>query len=654
MKRNVRTKLDCTNQFRPTDIQKMEAEIADRDKAYKKNWENQNRHPKSMQHEFKINDKVLFKNREMNKWSTPYEKEHYIVTEVLGSSIKAQRKSDGRIIYRDASKFKLLHEPNDDRWRQQLLSTPDRRYLQLEVCDTISKWLADEASTPVEFPKGLVRTVFDNEQVIGKTYRIKADSKVPTSIVTSHLYICIDPESTIQNDEKFAPSNWLFDKPNDHQKALFLSEDENCVNVFRVTRNNLISRCLVSVELEHSNGSFDFIDSVLSRKACREKVCLHCGAENEFTGRKCTNCKGPLVHECQNFSDIYDKKNNLNPYSFFSSIETETHNFSVKTGEPDLCNPGSFENVAEILTNVSERAGITNDRESGRKWLFLECDGGIYSIVDKLIFNVYHCTQCDEGFYGYDNFLEHRCSILHNIQPQHQYGWLVPLPGLLHIEMNACKAFFEITWDVVLKDFCMKLGYNSPKALDYAKSCGDHHKSWKILEIFYLAAADELLVPYVRECKISNIEPSVEGYWLWASDIEDPNYMFIQQMVFTYLHSMILFRVGCRRGNAVAIVAGREKMSHLFFARNHPRYQRIISQSRYIEVMMPDELKDIVKSSLTLSRTGNTGHYQGGDACLEEINKEAKCWISPKGIPSDKEWLRVFRNLDNLMTVCYF
>jgi hypothetical protein len=84
-----------------------------------------------MQHEFEINDKVLFKNREKNKWSTPYEKEHYIVTEVLGSSIKAQRKSDGRIICRDASKFKLLHEPNDDRWRQQLLSTPDRsRHLQ--------------------------------------------------------------------------------------------------------------------------------------------------------------------------------------------------------------------------------------------------------------------------------------------------------------------------------------------------------------------------------------------------------------------------------------------------------------------------------------------------------------------------------------------
>lgn len=93
---------------------------------------------------------------------------------------------------------------------------------------------------------------------------------------------------------------------------------------------------------------------------------MHCGAENESKSRKCNNCKGPLTFESQHLLDIYSKKNNLNPY-FFSSIETETHNFSVKTGEPDLCKPGSFEDVAEILTNVSQKAGITSEKESGRK-----------------------------------------------------------------------------------------------------------------------------------------------------------------------------------------------------------------------------------------------------------------------------------------------
>ena len=46
---------------------------------------------------------------------------------------------------------------------------------------------------------------------------------------------------------------------------------------------------------------------------------------------------------------------------------------------------------------------------------------------------------------------------------------------------------------------------------------------------------------------------------------------------------------------------------------------------------MPAELQHIVYSSMTHSRIGNTGHYHGGDACLEEVNKEAKAWIPPTG-----------------------
>lgn len=42
---------------------------------------------------------------------------------------------------------------------------------------------------------------------------------------------------------------------------------------------------------------------------------------------------------------------------------------------------------------------------------------------------------------------------------------------------------------------------------------------------------------------------------------------------------------------------------------------------------------------------------QGGDALLEEINKESKSLLKLSGIPSEKHWLRVFRNLDQLNEV---
>ena len=60
--------------------------------------------------------------------------------------------------------------------------------------------------TPVPFPKGTVRVAFDNNQIIGKTYTIRAENKVPSSIMTTTMYAKISEEELqIQND--LAPSS---------------------------------------------------------------------------------------------------------------------------------------------------------------------------------------------------------------------------------------------------------------------------------------------------------------------------------------------------------------------------------------------------------------------------------------------------------------
>ena len=74
---------------------------------------------------------------------------------------------------------------------------------------------------------------------------------------------------------------------------------------------------------------------------------------------------------------------------------------------------------------------------------------------------------------------------------------------------------------------------------------------------------------------------------------------------------------------------------------------------KYIEAMMSDNLRQLHHELLTLSHTNNVGHYQSGDACLEQINKEAKIWISQVGVPSDESWVKVFRNLDELNQVIF-
>ena len=51
---------------------------------------------------------------------------------------------------------------------------------------------------------GLVKNVFDNNQMIGKTYKITGENKVPSIVITSHLWISLDTRSDIQENVAFS------------------------------------------------------------------------------------------------------------------------------------------------------------------------------------------------------------------------------------------------------------------------------------------------------------------------------------------------------------------------------------------------------------------------------------------------------------------
>ena len=98
-----------------------------------------------------------------------------------------------------------------------------------------------------------------------------------------------------------------------------------------------------------------------------------------------------------------------------------------------------------------------------------------------------------------------------------------------------------------MMSFAEVLGFRSPKVLEYIRKCSDHHKTWRLLEITYIAVADELLVPYVRHCLQKAEQPTAKGYWSWSNDVVvDPNYIYLQQMIFTFLQAVMLFRCGVR------------------------------------------------------------------------------------------------------------
>lgn len=66
---------------------------------------------------------------------------------------------------------------------------------------------------------------------------------------------------------------------------------------------------------------------------------------------------------------------------------------------------------------------------------------------------------------------------------------------------------------------------------------------------------------------------------------------------------------------------------------------------------MPNNLRETMYKYVSSSKTMIPGKCQGGDAMLEELNKESKSWLKMAGIPGEEQC--VFRYIDSLNEVCY-
>ena len=106
--------------------------------------------------------------------------------------------------------------------------------------------------------------------------------------------------------------------------------------------------------------------------------------------------------------------------------------------------------------------------------------------------------------------------------------------------------------------------------------------------------------------------------------------------------------------NVTLIYDSTAEISHLYFGLHHQIYQNILYYKTLDLILIPNELRVITEKYISGSRTMTVKKCQGGDALLEEINKESKSWLKMAGIPSEELWLRIFRNLDELNKVRFF
>ena len=448
---------------------------------------------------------------------------------------------------------------------------------------TILRCLDSSADSQVEVPKGVCRIAFDNNQVVGKTYVVSGDNKVPTSVMCTTAYMHLE-SSDLQANKNLKSDSWMWNKMTKEQTDNLLVFTDKYDDSFRQSRDNHISKNISEVvgEVSRSDGdSFtDKIDEYAEKLSNveTEKVCIECGAPNDKTYRICRNCRGELTTPPDvNFSEFEKDASSCDPYAAFTTVEMNDSTATVSPGEPYFVNPNSYTTIVDVLRNIGRDAGIVQYGGQDRSWIFLECDGLPYKIMRDVIDNVWLCTSCKQSYFGEDEFEKHMCHVLGKSSKEREFSWIVPVVGLFHLELNIARSFLSFNWEIFISTLARSLGFRSEKAQQYFKKGSDHHKTWQFLEIIYLALSKELVHPYVLECLKMNKEATVSGYWEWSNtEVRDPNYLYMQQMVFTYLHALMMLRTGTRRNNVDAINAAKTKLFHLVYSGNHPRYQDIL------------------------------------------------------------------------------
>ena len=398
------------------------------------------------------------------------------------------------------------------------------------------------------------------------------------------------------------------------------------------------------------------------------KLCSNCQFENKKTSRKCQSCHENLTtgHDEEAAADSASSVKTFHDVRIKVSVESNKDNFKlihekcvtrpeyerfdrsdvtifpeVKVLKPIAVNPNSYENIRLCLLNIGKQSGIQKYGTGKRYFVFIYCDGVPYNMINRVISCTFRCTHCKQLL------LSGKESSAHSHVGQEytyslEFDWVLVLPGGGHIEMNMLQSVVELLWPVCWKEMVMMFNFRSEMALRSAKQVSDHHKGWTIFRLFRHALVDELLVPYVRmELEKSetndadNVELSPSKYFAFLACAVDPNYTFLADVAFELCDAMAMFRAGIRTGRSDMVRAGRLLFSKMWCGRRHPQYRELDVQDLIQHNQMPEKVRLLADTSMSLNTTGVACTGEAPDFRLEEVNKQTQHFMPQAPKESD-------------------
>ncbi len=561
--------------------------------------------------------------------------------------------------------------------------------------------LASGAKNELHCPNGDIIVMFDNEQVVGKTWNVRPNNKVRQSVVTNVAVVSLEPNGTLQENDSLSPREWFSVMGNEDIVENIVMEkpagkgdchDQTapCLQKWKTVHNEQLAvfiqaaiEQIVEDDLYDENLKIhtDAIDTLVKKEKDRQlfKRCPSCSSLVAKKKRKCPQCKSPLTQigpetemmegnaaeqyevKLQNINErkrksskLHEDRTKVSNYDHIPSNH-QAHAIPIELLDPVFVNPNSKESLILVLRHIGTKAGVRRYGGTKRSWVIICCDGLPYTIILSLIQEQIICLSCNQSICGQQAFQKH-CTSVHADTPANdvmcarEFDWVLLRIGEGHYEMNLMKAFMELNWSVFMCTLTKKMGWTSENAQRAALHCYDNHKTWQLLLVFHFGSLLELVRTYVIHCRQHDLTPTPQGFVFFAKARPDPNFKYMFEMVARYTQGIFNYRMGVRRNHSDLVISGKVMTKGLFHGRNHPRYQEIEMTEQFQRTVMPPEVDDFIRRHESLSKSGQPSSGQGYDFVLEEENKNVKAWIR-HGVPNEETWLSVIRNAKTLADI---
>ena len=301
---------------------------------------------------------------------------------------------------------------------------------------TISNWLTNLASSPVYASNGDVGHVFDNNQKVGKTWHVAVDSKVKSSVRTTHIWLSLHKTGHLQENKNLKPAQWyegksLMKKIQDAEDPLFSELDKEHYNsLYHIIETNIKS---VAAEQRNTNGKVtDFIDDKIEKESCL--ICTVCEKDGLLipylkTKWKCDICHTQLNKTVKNSTTQIEKVSachvvlNSDTKKFQKKITEESNEryeqiqsnhptqiLEVTVGKPTFVNSNSYQTCTEVLRKIGSEAGIEHYDGKKRQWVIIKCDGLPFRLCFNIIKDMYTCSICNTSHLKKEAFVKHSMS----------------------------------------------------------------------------------------------------------------------------------------------------------------------------------------------------------------------------------------------------